>query len=354
MSSTQNHAEPAASVLPDALELLSFDEFMKRSGGQPEWLVEGLIPSRGYVLLIGEPMVGKTTFVAELIAALMECCTKSKDSTFLGRSINGGRVLYAHLEHDGTSFGTNFISMLESRGVGRADLGQNLRLVTEFALDDEDYVQQLRDRLDKEGVRVVIIDSLRRAVDGNENDSGDTSRWAKNVMQLTKGAERLVIVLHHTGKSIDAGARGSTDLKAQADSILKLTRGPKGSMRLRAEHHLGSPVDLRYSLATDSGEAGISKILGLNVVSDNTVDDESGSELEIEHIKGLLAPGVELSTHKIHVLMRKMKGWAGRHDSLLPVLEQAEKDGILKSKRKGVATYWLSANSSNPATSLPG
>ncbi len=339
MSSNQNPTEPGALQHHDALELLSFDEFMKRSGGHAEWLVQGLIPSRGHVLLIGEPMVGKTTFVAELIAALMECCTKAQDSTFLGRPIVGGRVLYAHLEHDGTSFGTNFISMLESRGVCTADLGQNLRLVTEFALDDEDYVQQLRDRLDKDGVRVVIIDSLRRAVDGSENDSGDTSRWAKNIMRLTTGAERLVIVLHHRGKSADAGPRGSTDLKAQADSTLTLTRGPNGSMRLRAEHHFGGPVELRYHRVAD-GETDDGTISGLELIGEGVVPDAPDSALTIEHLKKVLEYGVEKSTYALRTEMREQKLWKGKTSSFKSVLEQAAKDGFLKMRLVGAGQFW--------------
>lgn len=60
------------------------------------WLVDGLLPADGFSAVIGKPKAGKSTFIRQLIAAVI------KSQPFLDRAVNiptgTGTVLYIHLD----------------------------------------------------------------------------------------------------------------------------------------------------------------------------------------------------------------------------------------------------------------
>jgi hypothetical protein len=66
---------------------------------------------------------------------------------------------------------------------------------------------------------VVIIDTLTRFVEGDQNSSEDMSRFAKVVFKLQRGGS-TVVLLHHSikgaagGLTLDSAMRGSTELAA--------------------------------------------------------------------------------------------------------------------------------------------
>jgi hypothetical protein len=63
---------------------------------QIAWLIDGLIPSDGHAAICGKPKAGKSTFLRNLIVAII------KNQDFIGRRIEiekgTGRVLYLHLD----------------------------------------------------------------------------------------------------------------------------------------------------------------------------------------------------------------------------------------------------------------
>lgn len=68
---------------------------------------------------------------------------------------------------------------------------------------------------------VVIVDTITRFIEGNENDSEDMRKFAQKVFKLMK-AGATVILLHHSKKgsagTLDDGLRGSSELAAFVDS----------------------------------------------------------------------------------------------------------------------------------------
>src|SRR5262249_27549879 len=67
---------------------------------------------------------------------------------------------------------------------------------------------------------VILIDGLRRVLDGEENSSDDISIFWNNVAELRVEGITTVF-LHHTNK--EGYIRGSGDIMAGADKIFKLT-----------------------------------------------------------------------------------------------------------------------------------
>lgn len=69
---------------------------------QDSWLVDGLIPSDSYTVIVGKPKAGKSTFLRSLISSII------KGRKFLGRSIEvpygQARILYIHIDRKDPSW----------------------------------------------------------------------------------------------------------------------------------------------------------------------------------------------------------------------------------------------------------
>lgn len=68
---------------------------------------------------------------------------------------------------------------------------------------------------------VVLIDTITRFIDGDENESEDMRKFARKVFRLVNAGAKVVL-LHHSKKgssgSLDDGLRGSSELAAFVDS----------------------------------------------------------------------------------------------------------------------------------------
>jgi archaellum biogenesis ATPase FlaH len=121
------------------------------------------------------------------------------------------RVIYLCPEMGAASF----VKRIKSIGLGEY-VGKTLFVQTmnerQTALDD------LNDELNG---AVVIVDTITRFIEGDENKSEDMRHFAKKAFRLVnRGA--TVILLHHSKKgssgTLDDGLRGSSELAAFVDS----------------------------------------------------------------------------------------------------------------------------------------
>ncbi len=230
----------------------TFDEFEEALKAEPQgWLLEGIIPLAGYVMLAGAGLLGKTRTICAIIGALLK---PGGGAIVAGRKAGESSVLYIHLEHQGRPLADNLKRAAKAHGVEKLT---NVHLLRVFSLDDDRSVKAVADYAEAKNIGLVVIDSLRRASDGEENQSADTAGWEKQIRKLSGKGKRLVVVIHHTGKG-NAGPRGSSDLRAQVDTLIELTL-VEGGIELKAEHHQAAPVSFRYCLVTDD-EAGTLEI----------------------------------------------------------------------------------------------
>jgi AAA domain len=71
----------------------------------------------------------------------------------------------------------------------------------------------------------VVIDTLARAMVGNENSPEDLGAFVAACARIRESAETSVLVVHHTGKDQAKGARGHSCLRAATDVELEITAG---------------------------------------------------------------------------------------------------------------------------------
>jgi hypothetical protein len=76
-----------------------------------------------------------------------------------------------------------------------------------------------------EGVALVVIDTLSRAMAGyNENSSEDMTAFIRNCYRIRQELGCHLLIVHHSGKVAAAGARGHSALRAATDTEIEVVK----------------------------------------------------------------------------------------------------------------------------------
>lgn len=82
--------------------------------------------------------------------------------------------------------------------------------------------QELVDEIE-EPIRLIVIDTLARSFNGEENSATDMGEFVKACDYIREMTGATILVIHHSGKDADKGARGSSALRAACDFEYKVT-----------------------------------------------------------------------------------------------------------------------------------
>lgn len=191
------------------------------------WLVPDVIPRRGIGFLVGPSGSGKSFLGVHLGA-----CLATGSAFFGARPTPGGGPLYVVAEgEDGFAAraaaalgGAAPRAMIASpRGV---DLGTRADREKLF-----ETVRLKRTEARTEAPRLVLLDTFSRVFRlDDENSSRDAQRATDAMHHLSEQFGAFVLAIHHPGKDRRAGMRGSSLLRAEADTVLEVR--PKGIVYL--------------------------------------------------------------------------------------------------------------------------
>jgi hypothetical protein len=193
----------------------------------PGWLVEGLIPETGLVIPFGPPKSGKSFLV-------MSFCLHIADGRdWFGMPVKQGAVVYIA----GEGVGGMSIRLRAMRLRYDIPVDAPMWIVpraVNFQLKDEvdALIKLIRETVGTWPVAAVVIDTLARAMPGADENS------AQEVGLVIAACDRVrdefgcaVVPVHHTGKDIARGARGTSALRGALDTALEITgRGKRATM----------------------------------------------------------------------------------------------------------------------------
>ena len=183
--------------------------------------VENLLISGAMSVVYGPSNCGKTFFASDL-ALHVAIGARWRD-----REIEQGGVIYIAAEGahgiknrvaafkqkhgivDGIPFGVLPTSVNMSDPEGDIDT-----LINTVRLAKKNYGR----------VALVVIDTLARVMVGNENAAEDMNAVIKNADRLRQVTNAHVMLIHHSGKSKEAGARGSSALRAATDTEIEIEK----------------------------------------------------------------------------------------------------------------------------------
>lgn len=188
-----------------------------------DYLVKGLIDRGALTLIYGPSGDGKTFFSADLAAHI------AKGMAWRGRRVRPALVVYVAAEA-GASILRRFCALRDKHqaeeGAGRTPLailtrGANLLDVADVSA----LIATLRDLAEDADMPLglVVFDTLSRSMPGGDENA------AEAMTQAVGAADRIrdelgagCIIVHHSGKDMERGARGHSSLKAAADTVLQV------------------------------------------------------------------------------------------------------------------------------------
>jgi hypothetical protein len=244
------HREPRPRFWP-----MTIDEILDRQGR--EWLVEGLLPSQGIAMIYGSAGSGKSFLALDLAMAV------ASGGTWAGKRIESGTAIYlvaegqpgfttrvaAYTQTSGKPMGFRAICSTPNLAGKEGDTAEFIRTVQEASTDFPHRV------------RLVVVDTMGMVLDGaDENSAGEMGVFLYNVQQIATELDCLVVLIHHTGKDGDKGARGSSALPARMDAEWRVSKTSNGrNVRITknrdGQDGLELPFELREVSLTEDGSS---------------------------------------------------------------------------------------------------
>lgn len=212
-------ADSAAS--PDVFETLSLDEIDTMP--PPSWRIDGLVPANGLVLLYGRPGEHKTFIALDMVLRV------AYGLDWHGKPTKQTGVLYIAGEGK-YGIGQRIKGWRREHGLTGVDAPFRLLPVAVHMLDPASIeklkrtIDQVRAAVDFE-IGLVVIDTVSRSIPGEDENSQEAmSMFIDGCAAIQQHCNGTVIGIHHAGKDLDRGMRGSTVLLGGCDTSIRVAK----------------------------------------------------------------------------------------------------------------------------------
>ena len=197
---------------------------------EQSFVIKGLIPECSFASIYG-PSGSFKSFLA-----LDWACHIATGKDWDGHKVKQGAVLYVAGEG---GFGVTQRIRAWELHHQVTNLDNLARLpVPIFPADSDqiktvlEYCQEIKANTGH-AVKLVILDTLARCYGGNdENSSRDMGAFIQGCDTIKQLTGATVLVVHHSGKNVDSGGRGSSSLPAALDVEYRVSRDGEGEQAL--------------------------------------------------------------------------------------------------------------------------
>lgn len=202
------------------IKITTGQELLSRDPVKIEWIVRDLIPIGGVTILGSEPGCFKT-FIGLHIS---DCVCHGKD-VFNAFPIKIGKVLFLDEENGENVMHTRLLQITTD-----INLMENIgfSFYNDVKLDNT-WRDELEEIIIKCKPDLIVVDSMVRFLNGNENDAEDVKMVFDIIKYFKKKYESSWLILHHIRKSggkyiTQDDLRGSGDFGAFADVICMISK----------------------------------------------------------------------------------------------------------------------------------
>lgn len=193
----------------------------------PTWLIDTIIPAGGLAAMYGEPGSGKTFIALDMALSV------ATGAPWQGHTCDRGYVLYISAE-GGNGIGKRVRAWLQARGHTARQANVAWLIESIPVHGESDQVDRLIKRISREvdtEPSLIVVDTLARCFDGDENQQQDMGRFIQGIDKLRLEWGAAALVIHHTRLAGDR-ERGNTAFRGAADTMLSVHRaGQSGHAR---------------------------------------------------------------------------------------------------------------------------
>ena len=188
----------------------------------PSWLLKGILPARGLAMLYGETSVGKTFCALDLVLSV------ARGIPWRGIKSKQAAAVYLAAEAQ-ASIRTRIRAYEQHHGIelDNVPFGVIPQAINLMESSEADALIAACVEMDKLGypLGLVVLDTLNRVMPGaDENGSDSMGLVIHNAQALTRATGATVLIVHHSGKDRERGARGSSSLPAAMDTVLSIRK----------------------------------------------------------------------------------------------------------------------------------
>ena len=193
--------------------LTRLDSLFQEPEENTTWLVDKLLPTGGFSVVVAKPKVGKSTFARTLALHV------AKGESFLDRTVTKGAAIYLALEEKRSEVRRHFRDM---GAIGN----EEIHIYTGGT--PVDAIRQIRDATERIKPVLVIIDPLFRLTKVRDgNDYIQVTNAIDPLLRLARDTGTHVICVHHSRKGECAAGDsflGSQAIFGSVDTMLIMKR----------------------------------------------------------------------------------------------------------------------------------
>jgi len=214
-------------VTPDRFQLKAFDAITLSTA--PNCLVKGIIPCAALVVVWGPPKCGKSFWTFDLMMHV------ALGWPYRGRRVQQGPVVYLALE-GGYGFAARVVAWRTRHLEDHRDPVPFylLDVPVDLVVDRDALIQAIQAQLGAHIPAAVVIDTLNRALIGDENKSDDMARFIRAADVIRTAFGCTVVVIHHCGVQ-GSRPRGHTSLAGADDAQIAVERDDGGIITAKVE-----------------------------------------------------------------------------------------------------------------------
>jgi hypothetical protein len=220
-------------------------------GTERAYLVKGLIPRTGIIVVWGPPKCGKSFWTYDAVMHV------SLDWEYRGRRVQKGPVVYCAFE--GADGFRNRAEAFRQRHLAEDHGDVEFYLVAaraNMAIDHEELTKAIRSQLGEGRKPVaVVLDTLNRSMSGSESDDKDMGSYVRAADAIREAFDCAVIIVHHCGIE-GSRPRGHTSLTGAADAQLAVKRDAAGNINVTVEWMKDGPEGDTITSRLESVEVG--------------------------------------------------------------------------------------------------
>jgi hypothetical protein len=200
------------------------------------YLIRGIVPREGLVVIWGPPKCGKTFWCLDLMMHIAE------GRIYRGHRVKKGPVVYVACEGERGLHAR--IVAFRKRYCLEDDDDPAFYLVTtrlDLVADHQTLVEDIKAQLPAGlNASAVVIDTLNRSIAGSESSDEDMGGYIKATDAIREAFKCAVLVIHHCGVD-DRRPRGHTSLTGAVDAQIAVQRDVAGIVTATVEYLKDGP-----------------------------------------------------------------------------------------------------------------
>ena len=239
-------------------------------GREGLYLVKGLIPRSGLVVIWGPPKCGKSFFVFDLTLHV------ALGWSYRGCRVKGGAVVYCALEGAEGFKARAAAFRIEKLSASEAE--PNLHLMSaplNLVADHGAFVAAIRAQLAGANPVAVVIDTLNRSLTGSESDDKDMAAYVRAADAIRQAFDCAIIIVHHCGHGGDR-PRGHSSLIGAVDAQISVKRDAADQIIATLELAKDGPT----------GKEFVSRLVPVEVGTDEDGDAITSCTIEAVEMTG--------------------------------------------------------------------